>query len=201
MAEVTGNYISESDVLNWPEDISDTDKQTTIDMVEQLIELITHDYFYAADFDVTVDGNGKDRLYLGLIPDILSITSITVAETVLATSSYTFDKNFVMIDSGVTFDIELDIIRGDGGMFPRGYNNINVVGTYGWTACPEAIKRAAIILARHENNPDEYTTYMSGGERIGPYSYQTTERPLTGVLEADRLLKLYIRKKPRVGVV
>lgn len=203
-ASASGNYITDLDIDNWAAGATTAQKQTIIDLVEQLIEKITSDYFYEADFDITLDGNGKDRLYPGLMPDILSITSIAIWDSALATTSYTNDKNFVYLDSGVTLSVELAIIRGAGsGLFPRGLGNVHIVGVYGWAVCPEAITQAAIILARYENDPTLYTSSALKSESIGPYSYTRlgNQPSSTGIQEADILLKNYIRRKPMIAMV
>jgi len=87
------------------------------------------------------------------------------------------------------------------GIFPRGFNNIQVIGTMGESiAVPEAIKQAAVILAKWENDPTLYT-YMGlkKSEKIGDYSYTnlaTSEGDiLTGIMEADTFLRLYVKRK------
>jgi len=87
------------------------------------------------------------------------------------------------------------------GLFPRGYNNIWVIGTMGESiAVPEAIKQAAVILAKWENDPTLYT-YMGlkKSEKIGDYAYTnlaTSEADiLTGIMEADTFLRLYVKRK------
>ena len=201
-ASVNGNYITDLDVDNWAVGATDLEKETTIDYVEQLIEKVTKDYFYEADFDITLDGNGKDRLFLGLMPDIIGITSVSISGNALSTDAYTFDKNFIYIDNASVLDAEAIWLKSQSsGLFPKGIGNINVVGTYGWETYPKAIKQAAIILVRRENDETLYTTYTLGSESIGDYSYSNPGRILTGVREADRLLRPYVRKKIMMAVV
>ncbi|MBA7705059.1 hypothetical protein ES703_113883 [subsurface metagenome] len=89
------------------------------------------------------------------------------------------------------------------GKFPRGSRNIEVRGSYGWYSCPEQIKQACIILTRYENDNTLYTTYGEEfeSEKLGDYSYKRSKaKSISGVSEADRLLKNYIRRKPILGV-
>ncbi|MBA7603448.1 hypothetical protein ES703_10558 [subsurface metagenome] len=87
------------------------------------------------------------------------------------------------------------------GLFPRGYNNIWVQGTMGESeAVPEAIKQAAVILVKWENDPTLYTyTGLKKSEKIGDYAYTnlaTSEADiLTGIAEADTFLRLYVKRK------
>lgn len=82
-------------------------------------------------------------------------------------------------------------------LFPRGYNNIRIVGTLGWAATPEPIKQACVILARWENDPTLYSTVMKS-EKIGDYSYATSTefKSITGIVEADILLQNYVNSRP-----
>ncbi|KKK95664.1 hypothetical protein LCGC14_2670510, partial [marine sediment metagenome] len=41
------------------------------------------------------NGNGKNQLFLGLKPDIISVTEITLSEVVLSTTLFSFDANSV----------------------------------------------------------------------------------------------------------
>jgi len=93
--EVSGNYITNLDIDNFPDDMSNAEKKALIDRVENLVERITHDYFYPKDFSITLDGNGKSRLSLGLTPDILSISSVKINDVILAPCFYAYDKNSI----------------------------------------------------------------------------------------------------------
>lgn len=114
-------------------------------------------------------------------------------------SSIYFD-NVGILTAGIAALIS-DITEG---LFPRGYNNIQVIGTMGESgAVPEAIKQAAVILAKWENDPTLYT-YMGlkKSEKIGDYSYTNLAASegdvLTGIMEADTYLRLYVKCKPIV---
>ena len=122
-----------------------------------------------------------------------------LANDAAASSSIYFD-NAGILTAGIAA-IAADITEG---LFPRGYNNIWVIGTMGEaTAVPEAIKQAAVILAKWENDPTLYT-YMGlkKSEKIGDYAYTNLitaeEDILTGVMEADTFLRLYVKRKPIV---
>ena len=202
----TGNYVSESDIDNWPAGASEAEKQAVIDRVEELVEEITGDLFYAASFDIYLDGNGKDRLCLGLRPDILTVTKIEIYGVELPSDYYTHDQDFVYRDPGSAASLpELRWLlrRSAGGLFPAGIGNIHVTGTYGHSACPKNVKEACIILCRDDNDLTLYTHRIRGGgrEQIGGESYEMKQEPLTGVEEADRLLDRFINHKPMLSVV
>ena len=82
--------------------------------------------------------------------------------------------------------------------FPKGVRNVEVKGTIGHYTCPQAIKDACIILARHENDSSLYTSYSEfKSEKLGDYSYTKDNGHvyLTGVSEADIKIKPYINNR------
>lgn len=272
-----GNYIDEDDLSNWADGATEADKQAIIDRIEEWIEHLTHDCFYEKKFDVFLRGNGSDRLFLKLVPDILSVSEIEIAGVELPSDYWTWDKNSVYRDpAGATTSAELQWLLKQYkalGIFPASsLSNIHVKGTVGWpeklnidnvsgtpepfeiitggtsaaTAIidevqatylkirgrsgtfvneeeitggtseftadvndtggavndpPDAVKQACIILCEDDNDGTIYVHYIQGQEQIGGYTYQTKVKPLTGVKEADDLLRLYVRKKPIMAVV
>jgi len=187
---------------------SETDRQAAIDRAEQLIEKLTHDYFYSKDFVIYRNGNGSDHLYLNLRPNILTVTEILLYGVALETSWYTYDINSVYLDpesaTGGVDDPEL-LLRMEykKGLFSKGTNNVKITGTYGWAACPSAIKRAAIILCRYENDETLYTAYEDVvSEKLADAAYSRgSKKYLTGIHEADKLIRRYIRRKPMLGAI
>jgi len=185
---------------------SESQRQSTINRVEDLIERLTQDHYYQKNFTIKLDGNNANELYLGLLPKVLSITSVKVWEVALPTDYYTYDETSIYLApvyaEGVDPELRLRI-TGEGRLFPAGRSNIEVTGKYGWLACPAAIKEVAIILCRAENDSTLYHRYstMSSESLGGEYSYTRGSAYLTGVVEADRLLLPYIRKQARFGII
>jgi len=189
---------------------SEAERQEVIDRAEQLIEKITKDFFYAKAFEVYRDGNGKDKLFLHFIPHILSVTEILLSGIELSSSWWTFDIDSVYLDpEAATGDEYPDLLlrlKYKTRLFPKGQGNIKITGTYGWSACPVAIKRAAILLCRYENDDTLYEAHSGDlkSEKIGDYSYtisdKTSSKDTTGIDVVDKLLKNYIRKRPMMGV-
>jgi hypothetical protein len=141
-----------------------------------------------------------------LNPDILTITEIQISGVVLPESWYAYDKNSIYLDpSNADDDIsnlaELLLRLKTKALFPLGMNNIKITGTYGWTSCPSAIKKAAVILCSYENDSTLYTAYENlSSDSLGDHSYNRGDRKfLTGIHEADRLLLPYIRRKIILG--
>ena len=203
-----GNYIVDSDIDNWPDGMSSAAKKEIIDRAEQLIEKITRDFFYAKAFEIYRNGNSKDKLFLGLIPHIITVTEILISGVELATSWWTFNIDSVYLDPealpGSGEDAELMLrMRYKRSLFRKGMGNVKITGTYGWTSCPVAIKQAAIILCRYENDSTLYTKYDDlVSDKLGDMSQSrgADKKYLTGVQEADRRIREYIRKRPMFGV-
>jgi len=271
-----GHYISDSDVSNFADGATDATKQAVIDFVEQRIELLTKDFFYPKVFGVDRDGNGDNLLNVMLIPNILSISSITISEVTLSSSYYRHDKHSVFLDTSADSEAELrNLLRRTerSCLFPDGYRNIHIAGTYGWAErldmdsvsgtfavgetitggtseatavvnevesdhlkisgrsstdfsneeeitggtseatadvdntsgavndAPEMIQEACVICAEFRNDDTLYTVYSQGSESSGGISVSIKDKPLTGLREADELIRPYVRKKLRALVV
>ena len=201
-----GNYIDNLDIDNWAGSATSVEKLACIQRAEQLIEKLTHDYFYAKVLSIYRNGNGEDYLDLNLQPDILAITEILVRGIALETSWYTNDANSVYLDpesaTGGIDDPEFLLrTKYKQGLFARGLNTIKITGTYGWSACPPGIKQAAIILCRFENDETLYTPYDDVvSDKLADAAYtRGTKRFLTGIHEADKLIRHFIRKKPMLS--
>jgi len=204
--DAEGNYIDNTDVDNWADGATAAEKLATIQRAEQLIERITRDYFYAKNFTIYRNGNGTNYLQLELMPDIITVTEILVHGVEMDASWWTYDVRAVYLDpesaTGGVDDAELLLrLEHKKGLFPKGMNNIKITGTYGWTCCPSAIKQATIILCRYENDSTLYTAYDDVvSDRLDDATYNRgTKKFLTGIHEADRLIRNYIRKKPMLG--
>lgn len=188
-----GNYITTSDIDNWPDGMSEENKQEIIDGVEHMVERITKDYFYAKEFDMKLNGNNRNRIYLPIRQKILSVTAVYVNEIELSSTEWNYDENSVFAsNNSIESSIKGSIL------FPKGYNNIRVIGTLGWSHCPYSIKKACIILVKYENDNTLYDTYRFKSERLGEYSYTKDGKSYTGITEVDEYLNKYINKYPNI---
>lgn len=202
-----GNYINPADIDNFPSGTTEAEKAAIIEKMEKLVEKIADTIFYPSAFDLEQNGNNKNRLFLHLKAPILSVTGVWVCGQLMDPMWYAFDEYSVYYDcesSGAgPLDPEskylLNEIEGYG-LFPRGYNNIRVTGTYG-EAVPEWVKQVIIILVKDHNDPTLYTHYMKS-EKIGDYSYTKADELVyyTGIKEADDWLNIYIDRDPDLGV-
>lgn len=174
-------------------------RQETIDRAEHLVETATRDLFYSAALSVSVDGNGKDRLFLGLEPKILTVTKVEDSGIEIPIEYIEHDDDSIFLDPDVasTDLVEYHLrIRTWANLFPVGTKNITVTGTYGHTSCPAGIKKAVIMLCEAENDGTLYQRYGPGiqSEGIDGYSYARTKRYITGVVEVDCVLVPFIKK-------
>jgi len=208
-----GDYICDTDIDNWPSGADYDYKKKIIDKIEQWIDKACEIHFGPEDFDIKINGNNRNRIFIPLHTDIITVTHVYISCDELPSNWYTWDKSSVYLDPCVSgtagyisaemaYRLEQTISEG---IFPRGYNNIWIKGTCGeYATLPEPVKNAAIILAKHENDPSLYTTATMKSEKIGDYSYTLAtgteiHKPdiITGILEADIFLRLYVNRKPK----
>jgi hypothetical protein len=174
-----GNYITINDIDNWPAGLDDTQKEEIITRCEKLVEQVTRSFFYSKNFDIRLSGNNTQRLFFPYVQPIITVTAVYIEDEELPSDNWDYDS--------------FSVFRIDEEKFEDGINNIRIVGTYGYASTPEPIKQAVKILVRAENDPTLYTRVFEGTERLGDYSY-SVERILTGIVEADRLLRPYVRR-------
>ena len=203
-----GNYVSKSDITNWPSGTSDSEKDAIIGKYETYLEKITGTQFYEKSFDLYLNGNNKNRLFLGLEADITSITEVYICGTEIPSSWYSWDADSVYLDlcgSGATVGIawgELyyKIGLSTEGLFPRGLNNIHVVGTYGQTNLFQIAKQVVKSLVEAYNEGGITKGSLFESEKIGDYSYKyggtAYGKIYTGNREIDTMIDSLIRDKP-----
>lgn len=191
----------EQDVSNWTSGWIALQKRQLIQEQEALLEKITRDLFYSKAFVRELSGNNKDRLFIGLTPDILTVTQIELYGVTLDSSYWTYDKNSVFIDleTAAVSQAELKRLLKETeiyALFPRGINNIRVTGTYGSSSCPREIRRAIVMMIEDFNNPALYDHWIKGSQSIGKdFSYKNPNKVYTGIMKVDRILDRYMKKK------
>ena len=133
-----GRYIAEADIDNFSISLTEAQKQAIIDRIEERVEKITGDFFYPKLFDIYLDGNGKDRLFLDLTPSVLSITSVKFGGTTINSDYWAYNEGFIFLDpEGITGGGEVELRwllsqTAGAGLFPRGISNVRIAETYGW---------------------------------------------------------------------
>lgn len=191
-----------SDVTNWPAEYETIQKKQLVSDKEEEIERITKDFFYTKAFDLKLDGNGKDRIFLQLFKDILSVSALYVYGIEIDSTLYTFDAHSVFLDTTTVIGswVEWRILKKEletEVLFPAGDRNVRIVGTYGWSSCPRDIRSCAKILIEDGFDESLYDHWRAGSFSIGgDYSYTNPSRVYTGIMKADRILERYRRKRP-----
>lgn len=179
-----------------------------IEKYESLVENYTNDIFYSKTATYYFDGSGRYYLYFWpVVPyNILTITSVEDVneDGSQVLTEYEEDVDYKKYNHHIELfnfetTIRTSIFRGDG--WPKGQKNIKVVGTWGWSETPIAIKDAVAQLVIKEVDPQQINlTSLNGVQRaewddfeiefthfngkINPYS--------TGYLEIDRILNRYV---------
>lgn len=191
----------EQDVSNWTSGWVALQKRQLIQEQEALLEKVTHNLFYSKAFIRELSGNNKDRLFLGLTPDILTVTAITLYGVTLNSSYWTYDKKsvFINLETAAVSQAELSHLLKETeiySLFPRGINNVRVTGTYGASSCPREIRRTIVMMIEDFNDPAMYDHWIKGSQSVGKdYSYTNPNKVYTGIMKVDRILARYIKKK------
>lgn len=207
-----GNYIDPTDIDNWPSGTLESEKTALIARIELQLEKMTQNFFYAKALDIRMNGNGKNRLFPFLEADIITITDVELCGISLPSDWIDWDEHSVFLnlcssgayagDSWAELYYRLSSID-ETGLFPRGYDNIRIQGTYGNTTLLPIAKAACIILVRYENDPTLYKALFKS-EKIGDYSYTfggvgTYGNIYTGIREADLLIDLLVNDAPTIS--
>lgn len=204
-----GNYIEIADIDNWPVGWTEAQKNAVIARIELQLEKWTETFFYIKTLDYYLNGNGKNRLFLPLDADIATVTTVEVCDLETPINWIDFDKHsiFLNVCGSGTFSpgvawAEMSYLLGEyetTGIFPRGYNNIHVIGTYGSTELQPIAKEACKILIEEANSPGTYKTLYKS-EKIGQYAYSyggtMYGNVYSGIQEADKLIDLLVWDKP-----
>jgi len=93
-----GCYLVEADISNWPVGATEAEKQAIIDKVEDIIDKVTGTHWCSTAFDIKLNGNDKNRLFIPLHTDILTVTSILISCVELDSSWWSYDINSVFLD-------------------------------------------------------------------------------------------------------
>lgn len=204
-----GNYIEIADIDNWPVGWTDAQKNAVITRIELQVEKWAGTFFYIKALDYRLNGNDKNRLFLPLDAHIATITAVEVCELALPINWIDFDSSsiFLNVCGSGTFSpgyswAEMTYLLGEyesQEIFPRGYNNIHVIGTYGSTELQPVAKEACRILITESNAPGTYKTLYKS-EKIGQYAYSYGGTMygnfFSGIQEADKLIDLLVWNEP-----
>lgn len=190
------------DVTNFPDTYDADDKRDAVDLEEEKIETITKDYFYSAAFDIKINGNGKSQIFVNFYPDILTVTNVYVWAIEIDSALWTYDTRSVFLDfesaGGAWADFRALLKDwGSNVLFPRGTENVRIVGTRGQSSCPKEIRRAAAMLVMDRFDETLYDHWREGQFGVGgDMSYNNPKRIHTGIMAVDRILDRYTQRRP-----
>jgi hypothetical protein len=197
-----GHYIDSDSIENWPSGTSEEEKQQIIDFAEQVLEAALGTHYYEKDFYAELNGNGKNRLFIPVKANILTIEKVMICDEELDDCVYTWDANSIYVcceSNCCAFEPGFGYLERflTEGVFPKGFNNIRIWGTYGSSVVPAWIKEAAKMIAEHKIDPTLYTSTFKS-ETMGRYSYDigdVIKNYKTGIKEVDDLIALFGRKR------
>jgi hypothetical protein len=209
-----GNYVDESDIQTWPSACDDACQAEIVAFAEELVEKILHRSFYPKALDFRMNGNGKNRIFPPLHAPLLTVEHLYICETELDSCYYSWDEHSIFLDmcktcpssGGLGVLWYLLTAEAPEGFFPRGYNNVRIVGTYGSSDVPAPLKQAIIWLIDAVND-GSFTAAGAGGykgEHIGKYSYElgltayAKDGIYTGIKNVDKILMHYIKQRKLV---
>ena len=167
-------------------------------------------YWGARIINNTATSSGGTSIFT--IEQVLPMTLSTGGDTISLITNWDWNENSiyrskrgVSHEPGELMELWEFYLNGH---FPKGDRNVEVWGSMGHYTCPKQIKETCVILAKAENNSSLYSRQGFGikSETLGDYSYSRFSaseggKSLTGISEADQLLKNYIRKKLTLGAV
>lgn len=196
--KIDGEVVSTSQFVQ--EDID-----SEILLAEERIEILTGDWFYAKTLDIRLDGSGQATLFLHpRIPaPVVALTAVEEVDVDGTTVLNPFVENQDYVAAAHYLEVPMSDGRvrsmfGREGAWPKGTRNIRIRGSFGRSAVPKAIKRAAILLTLERLVP--------GSTKMGPadvvqaawpdfsvtFKGGSTSLDSSGFAEVDRLLAPFV---------
>ena len=207
--------------------LSDADLEAAILLQSQRIDLLTHQFFEPRTLTIKLDGSGSRAMTLHL--PIISVSSVKIGEETLdATAFEVYNRHLTqqLVSPDDRRDPRIEFVQQDNSMsdifqrfgsrrFPRGQQNVEIAGTFGFTdppgppgVTPPLICHATMLLVMRnfgkvwtdqaaifgaqnqqrltsERTRDQQKNYKSARE-AGAFGY------LTGDPEIDSILEQYM---------
>jgi len=189
------------DVSNFPTAYEVYDKHDIVAEEEENIERITKDFFYAKAFDINLNGNGQDQIFFNFLQDCLTASALNISDVSIDSDVWTFNKRSVYLDTSTAIGslaeyrhllktLETTVL------FPKGLQNINIVGTKGWSICPSEVRKACKMMIEDRFDTTLYDHWREGSLSIGgDINYQNPRVIHTGIMKVDQILARYIRRR------
>jgi len=167
-----------------------------IEASDTWIDKITSDHFELIDQTLLLDGSGTHLLSLlsKTLLKVIEITSVVVLDPLDGT-----DEIYSPTDKPPDYYVYDHFLkRSDASeVWPTGFQNIQVIGSFGWVEVPGPIKNASAQIARMFLDPDSELEMTALSVRIGDLSFtrqRTSDKQeqMTGIPGVDRILRLYL---------
>lgn len=184
----------------------DTDLTTWIAAVTQRVNEVCGDFFEPSttslEHDVAWDSS---RLYLQRRTTAVTAVKTRDALGNLTTQSSTAYRLHSSLDSTGAVKLEgsdyLELIWGGGGLastwnpwlWPTGTQTVQVTGTFGWTTAPGDVKRAVAMMVWDVFKRQDSDVRRAIRWARGDLTVERDTDTMTGMREADELLKPYLR--------
>lgn len=189
------------DVSNWPDAYEVYDKQDIVEEEEENIERITKDFFYAKAFNININGNGQDQIFFNFLQDCLSVSAVNISDVSVNSDLWTFNKRSVYLDTSTAtgslaeYRHLLKTLE-SASLFPKGLQNVNIVGTKGWAICPSEVRKACRMMIEDRFDSTLYDHWREGSLSIGgDINYNNPRVIYTTIMKVDQILSRYIRRR------
>jgi hypothetical protein len=188
--------------------ISDSEITSKIALAEEAVEAFTGVKYYPQTLTFYFDGTGYDSI---LFHEQTALPNISVSSVEEIEPDGTVLDTLVENTDFIRYDDRLEIARcrdysarrrfTSFGVWPRGQKNIKIVGSWGVTTTPEAIKEATKLLALSSLVPSQIALNPTGVRRVRFPDYEVEfghgladkETQTTGFQEIDTLLIPYVK--------
>jgi len=192
--------------------------QLALDRATVVIDAYCGRDFWKREETYHVDGAGKPALFLDDRP-VVEVLELKADDCVVSPADYRLynDAGYIRLNGNIS------IFAGYAGVFPRGVQNVEVHGFFGFEDVPPEVKEACILLglqflraraaeADVSQSQANTTSKAVGIKRVKvddlsvEYEYPRSvtvgaaRRRTTGLVEADRLLWRYRRDLEAIAV-
>lgn len=186
-------YTTEAEVEKDGNSYETDDFTSAVAVADSWIDKITGDHYESTALTLTLDGSGNNlqSLLHSTLLKVISVTSIKLLDP--RNTDYTYDA------TKPEYFVYAHYLRRyyDSEIWPTGFQNIQVIGTFGWSTVPGPIAQASTQLTRMILDPDSELDMSALSIRIGDLSFtrarydNVDDSDMTGVPAVDRILRLY----------
>jgi|GEM_PF-4158709 len=183
----------------------------------EMIDEECDDHFEPDDKTFNFDGTGHSDI---LFPELtllrcLEITSIVIVDPADGSTTDVDSSDYKVYERRVTLEYDISLRASarwgdDAPIWPKGNQNVQITGKWGWKKTPRNIAKACAILAAQKM--DDITEGISTegdikSAKLGDFSFTLEESGgtetggTTGNKAVDRLLANYHNDVPQLGIV